>query len=171
MKHNYLAVILVRDGGYRPYAPRRLYHSEVFTDELGLADELFPPEGENKGISFSAPGFRTNYRALAVNGVADLHFGAAVDGYQQVTRYRFEGDQTPRVVLRADHETGIIVLDSETQLSGVPSKAWNYKLGNRSALDWVLDQHKERRRSAQREANKRCRHPTTKAPPLRFRSS
>ena len=230
---------------YRPYAPRWLYHSEVFTDELGLADELFPPKGENKGISFSAPGFRTNYCALAVDGVADLHFGAAVDGYQQVARYRFEhgerldnitdwaldqfrthysskaitkddifayvyavlhdpiyhqayasnlkrefpripfhGDfkqwcrwgkalidlhlgyrsakphplkqtdivdskarnarQSPRVMLRSDREAGIIVLDSETQLSGVPTKAWDYRLGNRSALDWVLDQHKER---------------------------
>jgi predicted helicase len=36
------------------------------------------------------------------------------------------------------------VLDSETQLSGVPAKAWAYRLGNRSALEWVLDQHKEK---------------------------
>jgi predicted helicase len=26
----------------------------------------------------------------------------------------------------------------------VPKAAWDYKLGNRSALDWVLDQHKEK---------------------------
>src|SRR5690606_11939482 len=26
-----------------------------------------------------------------IDGLADLHFGASVDGYQQVTRYRFDG--------------------------------------------------------------------------------
>jgi predicted helicase len=50
----------------------------------------------------------------------------------------------PKPTLRADRDHGIIVLDSETQLSGVPAEAWAYKLGNRSALEWVLDQHKEK---------------------------
>ncbi len=53
--------------------------------------------------------------------------------------------QTPRVILKSDQDNGIIVLDSETQLSGVPAVAWDYKLGNRSAIDWVLDQHKEKK--------------------------
>jgi predicted helicase len=35
-------------------------------------------------------------------------------------------------------------VDSETTLSGVPAQAWSYVLGNRSAIDWVLDQHKEK---------------------------
>jgi predicted helicase len=48
------------------------------------------------------------------------------------------------VVLRADRNAGNIRLDSETQLIGIPSPAWNYKLGNRSALDWILDQYKEK---------------------------
>jgi predicted helicase len=232
---------------YRPYCYRWLYQSTVFTDELGLADELFPPLADNRGISFSGPGSRTDYCVLAIDGLADLHFGAAVDGYQQVTRYRFKDDQrldnitdwaldqfvaqysdkaaitkddifayvyavlhdpiyretyalnlkrefpyipfypdferwrdwgqtlldlhvgykaaepfplvrtdvpdektratgqTPRVFLKPDRENGIIVFDAETQLSGVPSEAWDYKLGNRSAIDWVLDQHKEKK--------------------------
>jgi predicted helicase len=50
----------------------------------------------------------------------------------------------PKPILRADHDHGIIILDSETQLSGVPAQAWAYKLGNRSALEWILDQHKEK---------------------------
>ncbi|MCA3500201.1 MAG: DNA methyltransferase, partial [Rhodobacter sp.] len=32
----------------------------------------------------------------------------------------------------------------ETVLSGIPAAAWDYRLGNRSAIDWVLDQHKEK---------------------------
>ena len=231
---------------YRPYIRRWLYQSDVFTDELGLANELFPPGGTNRAICFSSVGSRTNYCVLAVDGLADLHFGAAVDGYQQVARYRYTNKerqdnitdwavaqfcshydkkssitkddifayvysvlhdpvyhetyavnlrrefpripfyadfgrwrdwgqtlldlhvgyetvepfplarrdvldrraraagQMPKVILKADHENGIIVLDAETQLASVPREAWDYQLGNRSALEWVLDQHKER---------------------------
>jgi predicted helicase len=50
----------------------------------------------------------------------------------------------PKAVLRADKEAGSIQLDSETQLTGVPPEAWAYRLGNRSALEWILDQHKEK---------------------------
>jgi predicted helicase len=52
--------------------------------------------------------------------------------------------QNPKPILRADAEHGMIVLDSETQLSDVPRGAWTYRLGNRSALEWILDQHKEK---------------------------
>ena len=45
-------------------------------------------------------------------------------------------------VLRADKERGAIVLDGKTTLTGVPAEAWEYRLGSRSALEWVLDQYK-----------------------------
>ncbi len=48
-------------------------------------------------------------------------------------------------MLKADKETGRIVLDSETVLSGVPPAAWDYILGSRSAVEWVLDQYKEKK--------------------------
>jgi predicted helicase len=51
----------------------------------------------------------------------------------------------PKAMLRADTSTGVITLDSETTLSGVPPEAWMYKLGNRSALEWILDQCKEKK--------------------------
>ena len=54
----------------------------------------------------------------------------------------------PRVMLRAnagDKERGEIHIDSETVLRDVPADAWRYKLGNRSALEWVLDQYKEKK--------------------------
>lgn len=52
---------------------------------------------------------------------------------------------SPKAMLRADTAAGTIVLDSETTLRGIPPQAWAYKLGNRSALEWVLDQYKERK--------------------------
>jgi predicted helicase len=48
-------------------------------------------------------------------------------------------------MLKADKEAGRITLDSETTLAGVPPEAWDYQLGNRSALEWVLDQYKEKK--------------------------
>ena len=50
-----------------------------------------------------------------------------------------------KVKLTADKSAGIIELDEQTSLTGVPSEAWEYKLGNRSALEWVLDQYKEKK--------------------------
>ena len=51
----------------------------------------------------------------------------------------------PQALLRADKDAGSIALDSETALHGIPPEAWNYKLGNRCALEWVLDQYKEKK--------------------------
>lgn len=46
--------------------------------------------------------------------------------------------------LKTDKEAGRIILDEQTTLDGVPPIAWEYRLGNRSALEWVLDQYKEK---------------------------
>ena len=60
------------------------------------------------------------------------------------TKARAAGQQ-PKAILRADVAAGAIALDSETTLRGIPAQAWAYQLGNRSALDWVLDQYKEKK--------------------------
>jgi predicted helicase len=51
---------------------------------------------------------------------------------------------TPKAKLRADKKANVIELDTVTILEGVPTTAWKYKLGNRSALEWVLEYYKER---------------------------
>jgi predicted helicase len=51
----------------------------------------------------------------------------------------------PKAMLRADKDASSIALDSETTLRGIPPEAWDYKLGNRCALEWVLDQYKEKK--------------------------
>ena len=52
---------------------------------------------------------------------------------------------SPKVKLKADKDKGIITLDADTSLHNVPCEAWEYKLGNRSALEWILDQYKEKK--------------------------
>jgi predicted helicase len=231
---------------YRPFCKRWLYQSSLYVDELGLVPRLFPVGSENRAICFSDKGFRAEYCVQAVDGPTDLHFGASLDGYQQVARYRYtkSGEQVdnitdwavaqfeanygsdlaitkdaifaycyavlhdplyrekyalnlkrefpripfypdfaqwvawgeallklhvdyekvkpaklirvdtpapkraegthPKPKLRSNPEAGNIIIDEDTQLTGVPVQAWQYRLGNRSAIDWVLDQHKEK---------------------------
>ena len=50
----------------------------------------------------------------------------------------------PRPILKSVPDQGLVRIDEDTQVTGVPSAAWDYRLGNRSAIDWVLDQHKEK---------------------------
>ena len=56
---------------------------------------------------------------------------------------RAEGTH-PKPKLKSNAELGQIQIDEDTQLTRVPLQAWQYRLGNRSAIDWVLDQHKEK---------------------------
>ena len=50
-----------------------------------------------------------------------------------------------KVKLKADKAQGVIAIDEHTYIHGIPDSAWLYKLGNRSALEWVLDQYKEKK--------------------------
>lgn len=77
----------------------------------------------------------------------DLHLG-----FETVEPYplaRQDNEKAPanggKVILKADKEKGLLRLDERTTLAGVPESAWSYRLGNRSALERVLEQYKERK--------------------------
>ena len=74
----------------------------------------------------------------------DLHIGFESAEPYPLERIDQKGE-VKRVFLGADKDKGRIVLDDKTTLTGVPTDAWRYRLGNRSALEWVLDQYKERK--------------------------
>ena len=75
----------------------------------------------------------------------DLHIGFEQAEPWPLERHD-EGGLTPtRAILRASKNQGTITLDEQTTLSGIPPEAWEYRLGSRSALEWVLDQYKERK--------------------------
>ena len=74
----------------------------------------------------------------------NLHVGFETYEPWPLERRDKAGVEPKRVLLRADKEKGIIRLDDQTSLAGVPPEAWEYQLGSRSALEWVLDQYKER---------------------------
>lgn len=99
--------------------------------------------------------FYADFRQWASWGTAlmELHIG-----YETVAPYALRTVDTPpemtlsighqaKPKLKADKETGTIILDECTSLAGIPPEAWLYRLGNRSALEWVLDQYKEKKPS------------------------
>jgi predicted helicase len=81
----------------------------------------------------------------------DLHIGYESVTPAKLKRIDVPDEKTrkvglaPKCLLKADKDGGRIMIDSETTLTGIPPEAWNYKLGNRSALEWILDQYKEKK--------------------------
>ncbi len=79
----------------------------------------------------------------------DLHIGFEDAEPYPLERIEKTGSKdsgrTPKPILRADKKNGLLILDGQTTLAGVPEFAWEYELGNRTALEWVLDQYKEKK--------------------------
>ena len=73
--------------------------------------------------------------------------------YETVTPYHLtrldiplkDNQKTPKTKLKADKTKGSIILDDVTTLENIPKIAWEYMLGNRCALEWILDQYKEKK--------------------------
>ena len=91
--------------------------------------------------------FQDNFAWWAQQGqeLLDLHIGFETAEPWPLERADKDGVTPVRAILRADKDRGVITLDEQTSLASVPPEAWEYRLGNRSALEWVLDQYKERK--------------------------
>ena len=74
----------------------------------------------------------------------DLHINYETVKPAKLTVTTTKSKTPPKAKLKADKEHGIIILDEDTTITGIPVSAFEYKLGNRSALEWILDQYKEK---------------------------
>ena len=75
----------------------------------------------------------------------DTHINFEDAPKYDLTRVDKATRHAPKAKLKADKDKNHIILDDATTLEGVPAAAWDYKLGNRSALEWVLDRYKEKK--------------------------
>ncbi len=142
----------ITDWGLRQF--REHYENELITAEDIFAYTyavLHDPEyRENYGVDllreFPRLPFHYDFAAWASMGqeLLDLHIGFESADPHELVRVDGPAD-AGKALLRADKGRGAIVLDSRTTLTGVPPQAWDYRLGSRSALEWVLDQYKERK--------------------------
>ena len=68
-------------------------------------------------------------------------------GYEEVDAYPLERIDLPKKALsphlKRVKAENVIEIDTSTTLRGVPERAWDYTLGTRSALEWVLSQYRE----------------------------
>lgn len=93
--------------------------------------------------------FYEDFRQWAAWGkeLMDLHINYETAKPFKLKRVDAQTNSDPRPKLKADKTRGTIELDTETVLQDLPASAWDYKLGNRSALEWILDQYKEKKPS------------------------
>lgn len=73
----------------------------------------------------------------------DLHINYETVKPFNLPQINTDTKESPKAKLKADKQNGTIILDENTTLTGIPKQVWEYKLGNRSALEWILDQYKE----------------------------
>ena len=130
-----------------------------YGDDSITAEDIFaytyavlhdPPYRETYAVDllreFPRLPFHDDFYAWALLGreLLELHIG--FESVEAFGLNRLDKDGAPgKAVLRADKARGAIVLDSSTTLIGLPESAWRYRLGSRSALEWILDQYKERK--------------------------
>jgi predicted helicase len=82
--------------------------------------------------------------AKAGRALADLHVN-----YESLEPYPLEYRETPNKLLSykverklaLNKDKTILTINPTLKLAGIPPEAFDYKLGNRSALEWVLDQY------------------------------
>jgi predicted helicase len=140
---------------FRPKTTKPLTKDAIFSYVYGV---LHDPVYREKYVlnlkrEFPRIPFYTDFWQWAEWGkeLMDLHIG-----YESVTPAKLnridlpdekacKAGLKPKCILKADKEGGRIIVDSETTLAGIPADAWVYKLGNRSALEWILDQYKEKK--------------------------
>jgi len=76
--------------------------------------------------------------------LADLHLN-----YETLPEYGLVAVQNPKVppllrveVMRLNKDKTELVVNESLTLTGIPTRVYDYKLGNRSALEWVIDQYR-----------------------------
>ncbi len=132
-----------------PSTPRKITKDDIFHYVYGVLHD--PVYRETYAINlkreFPRIPFYPDFWTWAEWGkrLMQLHIGhESVEPWPLVRKdVAVNGDPVPK--LKADKDNGLIVLDSGTTLSGIPPIAWTYRLGNRSGLEWVLDQYKEKK--------------------------
>lgn len=53
--------------------------------------------------------------------------------------------------MKLDKKNGILYLDAKNKISGIPQKVYEYKIGTKSALDWVVEYHKFKKLDPEKE--------------------
>ena len=111
----------------------------------------FPPSREGENALLTPPSFAPQGKGAGGMGsltTAGRALAALHVGYETATEYPL-GQVVNREVaftwrvskMKLDKEHGSIAINDALTLTGIPPEVFDYKLGNRSALEWVVDQY------------------------------
>ena len=123
-------------------------HSEqyraTFANDLAKSPARIPMAGSLADFrAFVAAGRRlahlhVNYESVAPYPLQEIHtkmwHEAAPDAYR-VEKMKYAGK-------RQNQDKSTIIYNAGITLSGIPAKAHDYRLGTRSALDWLIDRYR-----------------------------
>ncbi|MDR2119572.1 MAG: hypothetical protein LBP64_01680, partial [Tannerella sp.] len=127
---------------YRPFVKKQLYFSKELNEMRYQLPLLF--KTNNWVIALSGTSSSKPFSSLITNTPYCYDLLEKTNLYPlQIKKNKLQEGQISKPKLRADKDAGIIFLDENTELHGIPAEAWTYKLGNRSALEWILDQYQE----------------------------
>ena len=131
------------------YSDDRITAEDIFAYTYAMLQDLAYRERYEVDLRRDFPRvyFQDDFAWWAQQGRAllDLHLEFETAEPWPLERVDKDGVTPKRAILRADKERNVITVDEQTSLAGVPDEAWDYRLGSRSALEWVLDQYKERK--------------------------
>jgi predicted helicase len=102
--------------------------------------------GENLKLELPRIPFMGDFRAFAEAGkrLGELHVGyEAVEPWPLHWQYA-EGEPLSYRVeqMRLSKDRATLVVNDSLSLGAIPPEAFDYRLGNRSALEWVIDQYR-----------------------------
>ena len=91
--------------------------------------------------------FYTDFHKLSTLGkrLVHIHTHFEFAPLYPLDRIDAQADTDPLPKLRAIPEERLIHIDTQTRLVDIPSEAWDYKLGNRTPMEWALDQYKAKK--------------------------
>ncbi|MEI8134685.1 MAG: type ISP restriction/modification enzyme [bacterium] len=130
------------------YKNKKITKEDIFQYVYGvLHDPKYRKKYElNLKREFPRIPFYTDFKKWAKWGeeLMELHIGYETVKAAKLSVKSVKSKTPPKAKLKVDKEHGLIILDEDTTIGGIPKEAWEYKLGNRSALEWILDQYKEK---------------------------
>lgn len=130
------------------YADKKITKWDIFYYVYGI---LHHPDyrekyGDNLKRELPRVPFAPDFKAFATAGkkLAGLHLGYEEAEPYPLTYVTKEGVPLSYRVddkMRLNKEKTALTVNKSLTLSGIPADTFNYRLGNRSALEWVLDQY------------------------------
>ncbi len=89
--------------------------------------------------------FYSNFELLCKFGKQLIELHTQFDNLNsQIKIKKIDNIENPKSKLKIDKVLKSIVFDENTEISGITENVFKYQLGNRTAIEWILDQYKER---------------------------